>query len=347
MIFTWGNFRTHQLTAKIAVAHIERGNTDKGLDMVRGRLGLSFPRLPDAMDALVTKLIAQGRLDDAIEISLDVISRGSVIYPATFTSMATALMDSNRYEEAKDFIVVAAKGVMLPGSKTVTSYCIQLVWHLDKGGDAEKVKDMTDFLVAKGLLNADETYTYSGLINVHLNKGDLEAAVDTFEQLVEKHQTLPMYAYLLRALIEAEDMEKMQRLIDICTSRDGDGEGSFHYKFAMHLLEMEKDSAAENLLKTPGLRNNHDSVRHVCNRLAMDGNLEGLKKFNAFTRGVAGIDREFIYSKMIVAAVDDLAALTNILEDMWSEGIRPYKSSRNIVTMAFRSADQPVPRALL
>ena len=348
------------MAAKIAMAYIERGDTDKGLKMVRDRLGLSFPRLPDAMDKLVTKLIGQGRLDDAIDISLDVISKGSVIYMDTFLSLATALMDSNRHEGAKNFIVTASKGVMLPVTSSLSSNCIRLVWHLDTCGDAEKVRDLTDFLVTKGLLDGKERYAYSGLINVHLNKGDLEAAVDVFEQLVERQPCLPMYARLIRALIEAEDMEKLQRVIDVCANhtencflyganRDGDGdEGAFYYKFAMHLLEMGKDSAAENLLKTPGLRNHHDSVRFVGNRLANAGNLEALKKFNAFTRGVfGGIDREFIYSRMIVAAVDDLAALANILEDMWSEGIRPSRSSRNIVTMAFRSADQPVPKDLL
>ena len=337
------------MAAKIAMAYIERGDTDKGLKMVRDRLGLSFPRLPDAMDKLVNKLIAQGRLDDAIDISLDVISKGSVIYMETFLSLATALMDSNRHEGAKNFIVTASKGVMLPVTSSLSTNCIRLVWHLDKCGDVEKVRDLTDFLVAKGLLDGKEKYAYSGLINVHLNKGDLEAAVDAFEQLVERQPCLPMYARLIRALIEAEDMEKLQRVIDVCANRDGDGdEGAFYYEFAMHLLEMGKDSAAENLLKTPGLRNHHHSVRFVGNRLANAGNLEALKKFNAFTRGVfGGIDREFIYSKMIMAAVDDLAALANILEDMWSEGIRPSRSSRNIVTMAFRSADQPVPKDLL
>ena len=75
--------------------------------------------------------------------------------------------------------------------------------------------------------------------------------------------------------------------------------------------------------------------------------MEALKKFNAFTRGISGIDRNLIYSKMIVAAADDLGALTSILEDMWSEGIRPSRISKNVVTMAFRSADQPVPKDLL
>ena len=335
------------MTAKIAIAYIERGDTDKGLKMVRDRLGPSFPRLPEAMDALVMKLIDQGRLDDAIDISLDVISKGSVIHFVTFKAMATALMDSNRYEGAKHFILAAAKGVFLLSGSSLSQNIVQLIWHQEKGGDVEKVREMIDFLVTKGFLDGKETYAYSGLVNVQLIKGDLEAAVDTFEQLVERHKTLPMHAHLIRALIEAEDMENMQRMIDICASSDFDDEGGFYYNFAMHLLVMGKDSAAENLLNTPGLPNNYSSVKFVCTRLAEDGNLEALKKFNTFTRGVHGIDREYIYTKMIVAAVDDLGALTEILEDMWSEGFRPNRSSRNIVTMAFRSADQPVPRALL
>ena len=337
------------MAAKLAMAHIERGDTDKGLEMVRDRLGVAFPRLPDAMETLVTKLIEQGRLKDAIEISLDVIAKGSLIYFDTMLHIAKALTDSNRHEEAKVFISASAKNLILPFMSNMSQNMIRLMSHVEKCGDAAKVKDFTDFLVARDLLDGKSNYAYSGLINVHLIKGDLEAAVDTFEQLVETHRTVPMYTHLIRALIEAEDMEKMQRLIDICITRgDGSrGEGAFHFKFAMHLLEMEKDSAAENLLMTPGLPNNEETVRHVCTTLAREGNLEALKKFNAFTRGISGIDRNLIYSKMIVAAADDLGALTSVLEDMWSEGIRPSRISRNVVTMAFRSADQPIPKDLL
>ena len=336
------------MAAKLAMAHIERGDTDKGLEMIRDRLGIAFPRLPDAMETLVTKLIEQGRLKDAIEISLDVIAKGSLIHFETMLHIARALTDSNRHEEAKSFISASAENLILPAWSTMSQNMIRLMSHVEKCGDASKVKDFTDFLVSRGLLDSKTNYAYSGLINVHLNTGDLETAVDTFERLVEKHRTVPLYAHLIRALIKAEDMEKMQRVIDICISTgDRHGEGAFHYKFAMHLLEMEKDSAAENLLKTPGLPDNHESVRHVCSSLAAGGNLEALKKFNAFTRGIRGIDRKLIYSKMIVASADDLGALTSVLEDMWSEGIRPSRISKSVVTMAFRSADQPVPKDLL
>ena len=83
------------MAAKLAMAHIERGDTDKGLEMIRDRLGIAFPRLPDAMETLVTKLIEQGRLKDAIEISLDVIAKGSLIYFDTMLHIAKALTDSN------------------------------------------------------------------------------------------------------------------------------------------------------------------------------------------------------------------------------------------------------------
>ena len=335
------SFRTRHLATRTAIAYIERGDTARGLEQVRSRLGPSFPGLFATMDELVTELIGQRCVDDAVDVSLDVISRGGAIYSKTLTKIAAALLDSDRYEAAKDFIAAAAKGL---STGTAFSDSIRIVWHLDKSGDIEKVTDMTEFLLANGLLRREDHWTFSGLVNVHLNNGDLGTALDTFEQLVEKHKVLPMSAHLFRALIKAGDMEKMQRLIDSCASIESD-QGAIYYRFALHLLEMGEDSAAENLLKTPGLRYNRDTVTDVCNRLAVEGNLEGLRKFNAFTKDVFGMDRQIVYTRMIVAAADDLPALTNILRDMRRERIPLQRNAKNIAVMAFRSADQPIPKA--
>lgn len=96
------------------------------------------------------------------------------------------------------------------------------------------------------------------LIDFHVNNGDLEQAVQEFERCCREEKRIRRKFHLMSKLIEAEDMDKMQRVLD--ASITVIGEEKSLYDLAHSLLSEGKLTQAKKVLETPGMRCESDSV---------------------------------------------------------------------------------------
>jgi pentatricopeptide repeat protein len=340
---TSSNFYDIRLSCQLAVVYAELGDGQKVQELVHEAKERGHLMSPIDVDKIVVKFLENQFLDHAIGFYRIIQETGSIVYPDTPLKVALSLLKEGKYEDMKLFLVDCKSQLVRTGDGElkVLSFMNQIKSKVAEEKNVERMRDLTEFLIAEKLLASNESHTYSGLVNVYLKMGDLAGAVDQFESIIEEHNVLPQKTYLMKALIEAEDMEKMQRVLD--ASMKVMGEEASLYLFALNLLQMKCFPQAINVLKSPGLRYNQHRAAQICNRLVQEGNLEALEVFVLSVENVYGSDREYLFSRLIESHLGDVDKLEKIVEMMRNRKVHLLKPSRARVAVAFRSAGMKPP----
>ena len=125
--------------------------------------------------------------------------------------------------------------------KVGEDYCSEIYFLIVLDWQAE---EMVKLMRERGLMTSTST-GLSTLVRMHMEQGDLEKAVATFERLTKEERKVPFKFQLMSRLIELEDMERMQRVLDASISVIGE-ERSL-YDLAHNFLALNKPAQVRRI----------------------------------------------------------------------------------------------------
>lgn len=158
-------------------------------------------------------------------------------------------------------------------------------------GNAEQLNELINVLVENNFMVLDNR-TAGSLVSVHLMNKDLPAALRTFETQFKEKGITAAKVPLMKALIEANDMEKLQEVFDMVLSKSS--EGGAVLLLAQAFIEVGNIRQARVVLKNNLLRNSQYSFRKGCEYFYQKGEYVVLKGLLEATDGLE-YDRRDIY----------------------------------------------------
>lgn len=336
-----------RLSKELCRHHVRDGNVDKAKEIIESsrKLNETFTSNVWVIDDIVGYYLKQDNVDAAVQFVEDEVKSGSKVFATTFVDIAIACAKKGEHSKVLDLLRAIDKDCLSRSHREDEGKRFrQIVDYYAKEQDEDNMIAVQECLKECHLVTALASKSSNFLapfVSMHLSKGDSEAAVQAFEKFAKEEKRLPFKSSLMKALIEEEDMEKMQRVLD--ASIEVIGEERALYDLAINFLEMGKSSQARKLLATPGLRYNHEKVANAVTHLTENKRLEALEKFVQLTQPVFGCDREFLYTKLVGAYSDNAVKMNDIWVNMQEEGFAPSDALKLKMADAFRGAQMQVP----
>ncbi len=256
------------------------------------------------------------------------IASPHVLSPSSFCRLAR----QEKHDEVKSFLS-EIKRSSLAGDR-MGDLCS--IYSREFG--EEKAEELIALLREKNLLPSTAK-GLSGMVGVHLERGDLEKAVEVFERFAKEDRRLPLKFKLMAKLIQLEDMERMQRVLDASISVIGE-ERSL-YDLAHNFLDLGKYAQAKKLFETPGLRYHRDRVEYITGQLK--DKPEALEQMVRLTRGLFGCDRGMMYARLVAAYGTDADRVSEAWVMMQEEGHPPSNKLRERIALVLKKAGREVP----
>jgi len=328
----------NRLTHKIIQGLAASGQVDKSLAMLKNAEASDFTAPPRMMDEIMASLIAAGKLDECVELYRRQRDNGSVLFCSTFMSMLSGLTRAGRKELTMDLLTE-------PKAKLVNTQNIgNTIPFLDvfcQAGDAENLRQVFDVLAKEGFIDNDDARSFAKLVEVHLVRHDTAAAVAEFERIYHEHKKIAHKFSLMERLIEEEDLEQMQKVLDL--SIEVHGEEKSLYDLAHNFLAGGKKSQAKKLLETPGLRYNHSKMKYIIDRLLGEANKDGVEDLVMLSKNVFGCDRDYLFSRLVKAHDDNGDKVQEIWINIQEEGHAPSDSLKRQIADILQAHGRQVP----
>ncbi|EDV30832.1 uncharacterized protein Dana_GF14846 [Drosophila ananassae] len=193
---------------------------------------------------------------------------------------------------------------------------------LAEAGQAERLTKVFDALVAANYI-VPTNVLLGPLIKVHLVKDDVQKAIQTFEEICQKHKSTPWKNELACRLIQKEDAANLQKLTDLSTAIHG--EVNSLYDLVFSFVECGRVRQARKILETPGLRTRPQRINSACDRYKNEGLLQPLEGLIEATKDLGHIDRNKIYYTLLLSydKADEAEKALGLWTKMQEEAVTP------------------------
>ncbi len=318
------------LLARLSDAYVQEGKLDKCKDLLDRFSDKFKPRLT-LLENLMKAYLNQGNLQGAEDCFRWMVDRKFTMYPTTIYRLCVAVDD---HAKVLELVRLLNKDLLMRDNLQ------ELCQFYSRNRSSEEVEELLTALREVELVPSSSA-ALSSLVTVHLEKEDLESAVQAFEGCAKEHRRLPAKFRLMEKLIQKEDMERMQRVLDASISVIGE-ERSL-YDLAHNFLTLNRPVQAKKLLETPGLRYNHERLDYIMRQLRQTGNIDAMVNLVVLTRGLFGCDRGFLYNTLLNELTDDPDKTLEVWVMMQEEGHPPSNKIRIRVAQTLEKAGKEVP----
>lgn len=211
------------------------------------------------------------------------------------TRLAHALFNEQREWNAILRIFTDNKADQPPEGSTLVDIHA-LLRSVTKTGNVAQLDELCKILIENNFMLEDARMGGS-LVRVHLKNNDLPEAVRTFERQWKEKRITSAKLPLMKALIQANDMDNLQNVFDIVLSKYS--EANAVLTLAQSFIEIGNIRQANVVMKNNLLRNSNDSFRKHCGYCNTNGDYKVLEGFLAATDGLE-YDREDIYYYLLL-----------------------------------------------
>jgi hypothetical protein len=291
---------------------------------------------------VVKSLLKEDKAEKVQELVKRLVECDISIFTTTIAAICQHMIRKDLYEDMKKFLSVVPPSLLLSNKEFWKKRALlDITVCIAETKDVEKTKELIDFMIERQFLSAKDGLTFDAMIIVQLENNDLEGAVAAFEDVFKVHDRLASLKRLMKALIVAEDAEKMQRVLDTAIIKYGE-EASL-YDLLENFLLLGRFQQARKLLDTPGLRFRDRKVKQICDELIRKNLLEALENFTLFSRNVFDCDRIYMYRRLIEANSSDGDKLLDIWVMMQEEGVTPTEEIKKQLAKTLEKAGKEVP----
>eukprot|EP00092_Neocalanus_flemingeri_P006880 GFUD01007426.1.p1 GENE.GFUD01007426.1~~GFUD01007426.1.p1 ORF type:complete len:1519 (+),score=489.48 GFUD01007426.1:137-4558(+) len=328
------------LSSNLILAYAADGMVDEAMDLLTYSQEKSdFSASPTNLESIVTGLVNQGRGKEALQLVEEQMDKDGKIFISTLMSALAGMANDGEHQKVLDMIGNVDRNKFLITKRGSNAHTL-LVAYSSKG-DAQRLEEVFNTLVTNNLASTEHINNLNPLVEVHLARDDLAAAVAELERIAKVFKKLPKKFEVTCRLIEEENVEAMQAILD--TSIELIGEERSLYDLAYCFLHMNRRAQAKKLLETPGLRYEKDKIEYICSRFRNDGNLTGLEQLVSLSKSVFGCDRDYLYHQLVSAYSKDADKVADIWLQVQEEGHAPSDSLKIAIAKALKLGGQQVP----
>jgi len=327
------------LISNLIKAYTNDGKVDKALTTLKlAKEDAAFTSNPSTIDNVVRALVENKRMEEALKlIEESVASDTTQVFGNTLFEFLKGFAIEGKDEKVLEHLNSFSSQQFIRG-RTCAS---DLLDFYAKKGDLESVEKLHDIVVGNNWEDRESTGVLRALVHVHLAKGEVSTALEEFERLARMYKKLPDKISLTKTLIEAEELEGLQKVLDI--SIEQQGEENSLYDLAFCFLSLDRKTQTKKLFETPGLRFNIDKMEFMIRLFRKEGNITAVEDMVRLSKSIFGCDRDFMFSQL----VDTVAADVDRVEEVWmevqEEGHAPSDSLKLAIASALQAGGREVP----
>jgi len=205
----------------------------------------------------------------------------------------------------------------------------------------EKLQEIIDGCPSFYKMKNFRSYYLRFMVNSKLSKDDIEGAISLFDKIASSKKYLASRDELLSRLVVDENLEALQRVIDICIRVTG--EETTLYSLSKVFLKEGRRQQAKKMLETPGLRYNQRQMDGIMKFFINSGRNDCVKDLVQFSRNIFGCDRDHMFYTWVDAVKKDASEVEDIWMEIQEEGHMPSKELRMLIAKVLKAANKDIP----
>lgn len=292
--------------------------------------------------ALINVCCRNDNAEDALNLKqeFDRLDPSAVLDTAKYLGLVKVLAKHGKLQDAINILKeMKEKGVVIKDA-TVSFF------HILNGaafrGEIETVKQLHEAIVTLGLAQPSTSIS-TPLVTVHLEKGDLPAALEASIECHGKYKILPRIHDVLCKLIEKGETDLIQKAMDFVSQEQG--EMTMLYDLFFAFLQTGNYKEAKKIIETPGIRARPTRLQWFCDRCISNNQVETLEKLVELTQKLFECDRDQMYYSLLKLHKinGDWQRADAVWNKMQEENIIPRERTLQLLAEILKNSNQEVP----
>ncbi|KAM4803832.1 leucine-rich PPR motif-containing protein, mitochondrial [Urocitellus parryii] len=293
--------------------------------------------------ALINLCCRHDNAEDALNLKqeFDRLDPSAVLDTNKYVGLVKVLGKHGKLQDAINILKEMKEKDVLIKDATVLSF-----FHILNGaalrGEIETVKQLHEAIVTLGLAKPSTNISFP-LVTVHLEKDDLNAALQATIDCYEKYKILPRIHDVLCKLIEKGETDLIQKAMDFVSQEQG--EMTMLYDLFFAFLQTGNYKEAKKIIETPGIRARPTRLQWFCDRCITSNQVEALEKLVELTQKLFECDRDQMYFNLLklYKANGDWQRADAAWNKMQEENIIPREKTLRLLAEILKNSNQEVP----
>lgn len=333
------------LTEEEILTEPQGADIPNSLNLVRGLLEQyykskdvkKFEELVDKVEKNGRFQLPQGAYAQLIELqlgdtgdtekALETLSKVKSIHPSfcldcsKALALVVAMVKKDQIDEAIKFLYANPQKRFQPERSPNFDKCRGMLFELAARGRSNDVGAISNALIKNKFVQPTNALL-GAQVKAHLVNNEVHRAVETFEQLGTRYATAPYKNQLTTRLIELEEVENLQKLVDLDTIVHGERVSLYDLAFAF--IECGHLEQAKKIFETPRLhvlQNKIDDKSKILTSKGETQNLESLIDVLKISEAEFGLNVP--YENLMLCYQKDgqvdkaIALFTEMMEEKW------------------------------
>lgn len=293
--------------------------------------------------ALINLCCRHDNAEDAwnLKQEVDRLDASAILDTAKYVALVKVLGKHSRLQDAINILKEMKEKDVVIKDATVLSF-----FHILNGaalrGEIETVKQLHEAIVTLGLAKPSSNISFP-LVTVHLEKGDLPAALEASIACHKKYKVLPRIHDVLCKLVEKGETDLIQKAMDFVSQEQG--EMTMLYDLFFAFLQTGNYKEAKKIIETPGIRARPTRLQWFCDRCIASNQVEALEKLVELTEKLFECDRDQMYYNLLklYKISSDWQRADAAWTKMQEENIIPRERTLRLLAEILKTSNQEVP----
>ncbi|XP_059104392.1 leucine-rich PPR motif-containing protein, mitochondrial [Peromyscus eremicus] len=292
--------------------------------------------------ALINVCCRHDNAEDALNLKqeFDRLDPSAVLDTAKYLGLVKVLAKHGKLQDAINILKeMKEKGVVI---KDATVSFFHILNGAALRGEIETVKQLHEAIVTLGLAQPSTRISVP-LVTVHLEKGDLPAALEASLECHGRYKQLPRIHDVLCKLIEKGETDLIQKAMDYVSQEQG--EMTMLYDLFFAFLQTGNYKEAKKIIETPGIRARPARLQWFCDRCISNNQVQTLEKLVELTQKLFECDRDQMYYSLLKLHKinGDWQRADAVWNKMQEENIIPRERTLQLLAEILKNSNQEVP----
>lgn len=293
--------------------------------------------------ALIKLCCRHDNAEDALNLKqeFDRLDSSAVLHTGSYIDLVKVLGKHGRLQDAINILKEMKEKDVPIQDRTVMSF-FHILNAAALRGEIETVQQLHEAIVTVGLAKPSSILS-SPLVTVHLEKGDVLAALEAMIVCCEKYKVLPKVHDVLCKLIEKGETDLIQKAMDFVSQEQG--EMMMLYDIFFAFLQTGNYKEAKKIMETPGIRARPIKLQWFCHNCIINNQRKTLEKLVELTQNLFECDRDQLYYSLLTLHKrnGDWQRADAVWNKMQEENIIPREKTLRLLADIFKDSNQEVP----
>ncbi|XP_078413322.1 leucine-rich PPR motif-containing protein, mitochondrial [Cetorhinus maximus] len=293
--------------------------------------------------ALINLCCRHDNAEEALNLKQEVERKDSSVTLDTnkYLALVRVLAKHGKLEEAILILKEMKEKEVVQRDTTIASF-FHILNAVAMKGEADTVQQLHESIVNLGLAKPTANLC-SPLIGVHLDQGNLPAALDAIIDCHKKYGQMPRLHDVLCKLIEQGDTDLLQKAMDFVNQKRG--EMTMLYDLFFAFLQSGKYKEARKIIETPGLRARPGRLQWFADKCTATNQVETLENMVEMTQKLFECDRDQMYYYLLRLCKEnnDWRKADATWTKMQEENVIPRERTLRLLAEILKSNGQEIP----